>query len=1101
MSDKDENEFWSEALTPEPRFETDFRIPNNKFAFSPGQLNKLFNPKSLAAFYALGGLHGLEYGLQTDLTAGLSADEKILARYTTFNEARQVASSQTNGTLSHPGQYSISPVETAQRASQFEERCRVFGTNALPQAPKKTFLKLLWDAYNDKLIILLTIAAIVSLSLGIYEAVSGQSQVDWVEGVAVCVAILIVVSVTAGNDWQKQRQFGKLNKRKLDREVKAIRSGKTRRMRISDLTVGDVVCLEPGDAAPADGVVITSQEIKCDESLATGESDHVEKCSGFKAWDSRATSGSKHDIDPFIISGSNILEGIGTYLVTSVGPHSTYGRIMVSLGTETDATPLQVKLARLASWIGWFGLGSALLLFFVLFVRFLVQLSASQETPAVKGQHFMDILIVTVTVIVVAIPEGLPLAVTLALAFATGRMLKENNLVRLLRAWTLTQNKMSVVSGCFGSSEPFGKFPLNTTGLSISISDTLKKFPLSFEKLLLHSLALNTTAFEEQQSEDKKFIGNKTEVALLQFAHQGLGLNLSDVRTSNHIEHVYPFDSARKAMAVVYARPTGSGYRFLVKGAPEILLTASSHMVCPGPEEENSAACVISPDDRRLISGMIDAYSRASLRTIGLAYRDFPAWPSALQDRQPTFDDFFHDITWIGAFGIHDPLRPEVSGAIQTCRAAGIQVKMVTGDNIHTALSIAEACGIKTNDGIAMEGPELRKLGDNELAIVIPRLQVLARSSPDDKDLLVRQLKRLGEIVAVTGDGTNDGPALKAADVGFSMGLSGTEVAREASSIILLDDNFSSIVTAVAWGRAVNDAVAKFLQFQITVNITAVILTVVTAIYNSKNESVFKAVQLLWLNLIMDTFAALALATDPPTSDILNRPPTPRSAPLFTVIMWKMILGQSIYKLAICFMLYFAGHSLFKFNKSNEVDMLELNTIIFNTFVWMQIFNQFNCRRLDNKFNILEGIHKNKWFFVINLVMVGGQILIIFVGGTAFGVTRLSGWQWGVSLGFAVFCIPWAAILKLAPDAYVEVLLDMFAKIIRDTSITFVVDETVNKVEEKEKNEDKIMGAKMTFTTSAFSSASDIMAAMGAASAADGKKPSSCVDSEQWTLS
>ncbi|KZN84674.1 Calcium-transporting ATPase [Penicillium chrysogenum] len=1031
MSDKDEDEFWSEALTPEPRFETDFRIPDNKFAFSPGQLNKLFNPKSLAAFYALGGLHGLEYGLQTDLTAGLSADEKILAQYTTFNEARQVASSQTNGTLSHPGQYSISPVETAQRASQFEERCRVFGTNALPQAPKKTFLKLLWDAYNDKLIILLTIAAIVSLSLGIYEAVSGQSQVDWVEGVAVCVAILIVVSVTAGNDWQKQRQFGKLNKRKLDREVKAIRSGKTRRMRISDLTVGDVVCLEPGDAAPADGIVITSQEIKCDESLATGESDHVEKCSGFKAWDSRATSGSEHDIDPFIISGSNILEGIGTYLVTSVGPHSTYGRIMVSLGTETDPTPLQVKLARLASWIGWFGLGSALLLFFVLFVRFLVQLSASQETPAVKGQHFMDILIVTVTVIVVAIPEGLPLAVTLALAFATGRMLKENNLVRLLRAWTLTQNKMSVVSGCFGSSEPFGKFPLNTTGLSISISDTLKKFPLSFEKLLLHSLALNTTAFEEQQSEDNKFIGNKTEVALLQFAHQGLGLNLSEVRTSNHIEHVYPFDSARKAMAVVYARPTGSGYRFLVKGAPEILLTASSHMVCPGPEEENLAACVISPDDRHLISGMIDAYSRASLRTIGLAYRDFPAWPSALQDRQPTFDDFFHDITWIGAFGIHDPLRPEVPGAIETCRAAGIQVKMVTGDNIHTALSIAEACGIKTDDGIAMEGPELRKLGDNELAVVIPRLQVLARSSPDDKDLLVRQLKRLGEIVAVTGDGTNDGPALKAADVGFSMGLSGTEVAREASSIILLDDNFSSIVTAVAWGRAVNDAVAKFLQFQITVNITAVILTVVTAIYNSKNESVFKAVQLLWLNLIMDTFAALALATDPPTSDILNRPPTPRSAPLFTVIMWKMILGQSIYKLAICFMLYFAGHSLFKFNKSNEVDMLELNTIIFNTFVWMQIFNQFNCRRLDNKFNILEGIHKNKWFFVINLVMVGGQILIIFVGGTAFGVTRLSGWQWGVSLGFAVFCIPWAAILKLAPDAYVEVLLDMFAKIIR----------------------------------------------------------------------
>lgn len=213
MSAKDESESWSDALTAEPRFETDFCVPDNKFAFSPGQLNKLFNPKSLAAFYALGGLHGLEYGLQTDLTAGLSTDENILARYTTFNEARQVASSQTNGTLSHSSRYLIPPVETAQIASQIAERYRIFGTNALPQAPKTTFFKLLWDAYNDKLIILLTIAAIVSLSLGIYEAVSGQSQVDWVEGVAVFVAILIVVSVTAGNDWQKQRQFGKLNKR------------------------------------------------------------------------------------------------------------------------------------------------------------------------------------------------------------------------------------------------------------------------------------------------------------------------------------------------------------------------------------------------------------------------------------------------------------------------------------------------------------------------------------------------------------------------------------------------------------------------------------------------------------------------------------------------------------------------------------------------------------------------------------------------------------------------------------------------------------------------------------------------------------------------
>lgn len=244
---------------------------------------------------------------------------------------------------------------------------------------------------------------------------------------------------------------------------------------------------------------------------------------------------------------------------------------------------------------------------------------------------------------------------------------------------TLTQNKMSVVSGFFGPSELFGKLPLNITGLSSSISETLKKFPSSFKELLLHSLALNTTAFEERQNECKKFIGNKTEVALLQFAHQGLGLNLSEVRTTNPVEHVYPFDSARKTMAVVYARPTGVGYRFLVKGAPEILLTASSHMISPRPEGEGLGASLISSDDRRLISEMIDAYAQASLRTIGVTYRDFPAWPSAFQDRQPRFDEIFNDMTWIGAFGIHDPLRPEVPGAIKTCRTAGVQVKMVTG--------------------------------------------------------------------------------------------------------------------------------------------------------------------------------------------------------------------------------------------------------------------------------------------------------------------------------------------------------------------------------------------------------------------------------------
>ncbi|KAF7116940.1 hypothetical protein CNMCM5793_005570 [Aspergillus hiratsukae] len=1017
-----------EALAPDPQTASDFHVADNCFAFSPGQLNKLFNPKSLPALHALGGLHGLEYGLRTDLDAGLSAGETTLVGAITLEEARQAALCKTESKrplLSSPAP----PRPGQERAVPFSDRTRVFGRNVVPAAKRKGFARLLWDAYNDKIIILLTIAAVVSLSLGVYEVISGQSQVDWIEGVAVCVAILIVVTATAGNDWQKERQFARLNRLKVDRQVRVIRSGRSMMVHINDLVVGDVVHIGPGDCAPADGVVIMNHGLKCDESMATGESDQIEKVSAGAAAD---------DQDPFIISGSKVLEGLGTYLVTSVGPHSTYGRIMVSLGTETAPTPLQVKLGRLASWI-------ALLLFFVLLFRFLARLPDNDAPSTVKGQEFMDILIVTVTVIVVAIPEGLPLAVTLALAFATARMLKENNLVRQLRACetmgnatvicsdktgTLTQNRMTVVAGFLGISESFGRLPTENVSQPQheAISGVTQRYPVALKALLVKSLVVNSTAFEEQRENEKVFVGNNTEIALLRLAQTGLGVkDVATEREKTEIEQVYPFESARKAMAVVCRSETGQ--RLLVKGAAEVVLNACTGVALTGSSDDATLARArMSVEDRRTIHGQINAFARASLRTIGIAYRELDSWGAGQGDKEKgalDFDSLFNDLTWIGAFGIHDPLRPEVSEAIRKCHTAGVQVKMVTGDNINTALSIAISCGIKTDDGIAMEGPDLRKLTEEQLNTTIPRLQVLARSSPSDKQLLVEHLKRLGEIVAVTGDGTNDGPALKAADVGFSMGLSGTEVAREASSIILLDDNFRSIVTAIAWGRCVNDAVAKFLQFQITVNITAVCLTVVTAIYSNSNQSVFKAVHLLWLNLIMDTFAALALATDPPTEDILQRPPRPRSAPLFTVIMWKLILGQSIYKLAFCFTLYFAGNQILNYNPDNHQQQLELDTIIFNTFVWMQIFNELNCRRLDNRFNIFQGILKNRWFMVINAVMVGGQVLIIFVGGAAFGVTRLDGSQWAICIGCGAFCIPWAAVLKLIPDRHVAKLMSV----------------------------------------------------------------------------
>jgi len=367
---------------------------------------------------------------------------------------------------------------------------------------------------------------------------------------------------------------------------------------------------------------------------------------------------------------------------------------------------------------------------------------------------------------------------------------------------------------------------------------------------------------------------------------------------------------------------------------------------------------------------------------------------------------------------------------------------MVTGDNIITAKAIATECGIFTAGGVALEGPEFRKMSKADQKAVIPKLQVLARSSPDDKRILVKRLKEMGETVAVTGDGTNDAPALKAADVGFSMNIAGTEVAKEASDIILMDDNFASIVNALMWGRAVNDAVRKFLQFQITVNITAVLLAFISAVSSDKEASVLSAVQLLWVNLIMDTMAALALATDPPSRKILDRKPDPKSAPLISVTMWKMIIGQAIYQLTITLVLYFAGPDIFQYG--TEEELKEHATLVFNTFVWMQIFNALNNRRLDNRFNIFEGLDKNFFFIGIFLVMIGGQVIIIFFGGwEAFQAQPQHGDQWAVAIVLGAISIPIGVVIRLVPDELAKNLVPKFLRdmLSRDRTKVVVTDE------------------------------------------------------------
>ena len=504
-------------------------------------------------------------------------------------------------------------------------------------------------------------------------------------------------------------------------------------------------------------------------------------------------------------------------------------------------------MSRVADLIVKIGTISALLLFIVLFIKFLVQLRSSTLSASEKGQQFIQILIVSVVILVIAVPEGLPLAVTLALAYATIRMLQDRNLVRVLQACetmgnattvcsdktgTLTQNSMEIVAATIGVD---GKFDAVTDDsrevekvapqgdksaiVKVGIKPANRFFndlPPEVRELLHEGIVANTTAFEQVDGPKREFIGSRVEAALLEICRAYLGMD--DLSTDRHnldIIQEFPFNAERKFMAVVIEKYEDGRrwYRLYVKGASEWLLERCSHFV---DLSKGWSIGALGANERTAITGIISDYATKSLRTLGLLYRDFDSPPQTnnnpIDSLTMRLEDILMDMIWIGVVAMKDPLRPGVIEAVKDCQKAGVKVRMVTGDNVATARAIAEECGILHPGGVVLEGPSFRKLSNAELNELVPKLEILARSSPDDKRLLVEHLKSLGEIVAVTGDGTNDGPALRTADVGFSMGRAGTEVAKEASSIVLMDDDFGSIVLAILWGRCVNDAVKKFLQ-------------------------------------------------------------------------------------------------------------------------------------------------------------------------------------------------------------------------------------------------------------------------------------------------
>ncbi|KAF9323845.1 hypothetical protein BG006_001105 [Podila minutissima] len=956
------------------------------FALTVEDLAPLTDPTNPKLPSELGGIDKICQGLRVDPKVGLHSDE-----------AEEHSVGKTGGV-------------------KFAARSKAFGRNILPTVQSASFWSLVKKAYDDRTLILLSIAAFVSLGVSIYEDYGphhpeDEPRVGWVEGVAILAAVAAVVFTNAINDYQKERQFRKLNAKKDDRCVKLLRDGREQEVNVKDVQVGDVLLMEPGDLLAVDGIILKSHNITCDESSATGESDAMKK------------DATEHC---YVISGSKVLDGSGCMLVTAVGPNSFFGKTMMAMREASpEETPLQIKLDHLAESIAKLGMAAAVAMLVSLVVKYFVQAALSEEPFPSGADIFSDmvkIVIQAITIVVVAVPEGLPMAVTLALAYATTQMLKDNNLVRVLSACetmgnattvcsdktgTLTQNKMTVVEGTLSLK-------------SFTSLDGAKAWKNEVRhevaQVIIEGIALNSSAFEDKDEKGSlAFIGSKTESALLGFI-KFLGASYSNIRSDIKVVKMYPFSSAKKTMSCVVEVPEGrEKYRLYVKGASEIILRSCTHYIDSEGETRS-----LDNNAHARFEQIISQYADKALRTIALSYRDVSSseFKKFSDEEAP-----IAKLICLGVVGIQDPLRPGVVESVRDFAKAGVTVRMITGDNIQTARAIAKNAGILIKGGLAMTGPEFRALSKEDQTEAVKRLQVLARSSPTDKTIVVRRLQELGEVVAVTGDGTNDGPALKMADVGFSMGITGTEVAKEASAIVLMDDNFSSILKSLMWGRAVNDSVRKFLQFQLTVNITAVVLSFVSAIFSEDNQSVLSAVQLLWVNLIMDTLAALALATEPPSPEVLSRLPTSKSASLINFSMWKMILGQAMFQIALNLALLAYGAQLFhlqsKDGSVSRENMAVLRTMIFNTFVFLQVFNELNCRRIDDSFNIFKNLHNNKIFILVQFIVLGCQFVIVQYGGQAFKTVPLTGQQWLVTMLIGSLSLPVGLFLRLLPSSLI----------------------------------------------------------------------------------
>lgn len=984
-----------------------------------------------------------------------------------------------------------------------DHRLSEFGINAIEDKQLESFWKLCWDALQDFVLILLVILGVLNI---IIETIISPSLGHkctgpcYLEGVAILIAVVIVVLITATIDYQKQFAFVRLTKNLDATNTKnVIRNGEVIEIVDGEIVVGDILLVNSHNSAsiPADCILIGPQkDLKMDEASLTGESKLISKKPG--------------DV---ILSGTTANQGNGKMVVVAVGINSVAGKIRAHVYDSTDLqqdgeendvldgdeeSPLFTKIAILARQIGIFGTAAAMISFLS---SCIIGLAIKKDDPIKIVEYF----ITAVTVLAVAVPEGLPLAVTLSLAFSSGKMMEDMNLVKHLDACetmgcattictdktgTLTTNKMTVRAILLSNSNIIAEDP--TKSLGATILEGIQKLSTESREMVARIIAIDTMNESVlMYSNDGKSVeassGNPTECALLHYIHD-LGFDYRAIRNTTKgrsdvgalAESLskgksFDFTSARKMMSWAIPNYTDdqiTGYTVYTKGAAEVILSRCSTIMVDDKAQTLEAKSV------KNVSKVMETYARRGMRCIAMACRELSS-SAKLEELHESIKNsdgteaFSAEtaLTFVALVGIEDPLRPEVPTAIDRCYAAGIDVRMVTGDSPNTAVSIAYQAGIlrpfhfvdgekddnvekvavNLKPNVLMEGKIFRSKvyrtnsdGVSEFDQIVfdkiwPHLRVLARSSPDDKLTLAHGLnqstlyknkgavKRLKQhyqvsvfpdrqVIAMTGDGTNDAPALKRADIGFAMGIAGTQIAKDAADIILLDDNFASIVTAAKWGRNVYASIQKFLQFQLTVNISAVITALVGSF--AYQQSPLAAIQLLWVNLLMDSLASLALASEPPVDSLLDRPPVNRTDYIITKRMMVNMVGQAAYQVAVTMVLLFAGPEILGIPHGDTIEKqggISVHyTIIFNAFVWMQLFNEINCRMLEGEHFVCRGMFNNPLFCGILLSTAVLQVILVEFGGLAFSVTDLNASQWVLCIVLGAISLPLQQIINVS---------------------------------------------------------------------------------------